>query len=136
MLENDFTEVDYAFESVFEAAMEATEKKLISTKDRNQLPDECFGIIYTNDKGKVVRAYPLKVPGNKKKTAELIQKSLDMFHYCLPKNKPILAKKILEVLNSENVKVTISERNQIFKYIDKSDLPDCVIIKPAKKKGE
>ena len=62
MLENDFTEVDYAFESVFEAAMEATEKKLISTKDRNQLPDECFGIIYTNDKGKVVRAYPLKVP--------------------------------------------------------------------------
>ena len=45
MLENDFTEVDYAFESVFEADLEATEKMLISTKYRNQLPDEFFGII-------------------------------------------------------------------------------------------
>lgn len=110
--------IEHALESVFQVAMEATEAKLLTTKERNELDDSCFGIIYTNDKGKVVRAYPLKVPGNKKKTTELVQKSLDMFHYCLPQNKQKLAEKILEVINSENITVTISPKNRILQYID------------------
>lgn len=123
-----YSEVDIAYESVFCVAMEAVEKKLLNTNERNELPDECFGIIYTNDKGKLVRAYPLCVPGDKKKTAQLLQKSIDMFHYCLPKNKEKLAKKIIEIATQEKVKLTMNERNQILKFVDPDEIPSNITI--------
>ena len=119
----DHYEVDVAFEAVLSAAMEATEKRLLTTKDRDALPDDCFGIIYTNKNGKVVRAYPLCVPKDKRKTTELLQKSIDMFHYCLPENKETLAKKIVEIATREGVNVSMSERNQIIKYVDPDEFP-------------
>lgn len=128
-----YSEEDLALESVFALAMEQTSEKLLTTKERNALDDSCFGIIYTNSNGKVVRAYPLKVPGDKKKTTELVQKSLDMYHYCLPQNKSALAKKILQVITEEKLSVKISKRNQILKRIPEDDFPETVIFYDAKK---
>ena len=123
---DEYRDIDIAFEAVFTAALEASH--VLSTKERNALPDDCFGLIYTNNDGKRVRAYPLKVPGDPKKTQELVEKSLSMFHYCIPSNKPKLAKRILEVIEECNLSVTISTRNMIIAYIDKNNLPKGVKI--------
>ena len=128
MTEQDYKELDGAFESIFEIAME---EHTISPEVRKKLPDDCFGIIEEED-GKVKRAYPLVVPGDKEKTKELISKSVMMFHYCKPERRETLAKNILKAIKTYKVPVEMSAGNQILKYIDRNDLPKCVTIVPRK----
>ena len=121
-------EIDVAFESVFELAMEA---HTIDPAVREKLPDNCFAIVGDYD-GKFIRAYPLKVPGDKAKTTELCSKAIQMFHYCKAERKADLAKAILKTVKSEKVTLTISNRNQIFRYVNQSEFPKTVTIKDAK----
>lgn len=121
-------EIDSAFDSVFELAMEA---HTIDPAVRAKLPNDCFGIVRDDD-GQFVRAYPLKVPGDKAKTTELCSKAIQMFHYCKAERKAELAKAILKIVKSEKITLTISSRNQIFRYVQQSQFPKTVTIKDAK----
>lgn len=128
---HDYTELDLAFESVFDAAMEA---HTIDPAIRKKLPDKCFAIIETDDNGNPKRSYPLMVPGDKAKTTELCTKAIQMFHYCKPNRKPALAKAIVKVIKSEKISLSINSRSQIFKYVPPASMPKTVTIKEAKAK--
>lgn len=125
MTNDDYQEIDAALESVFAAAMEA---HTIDPKVRESLPDECFALVTTDDDGKVKRSYPLRVPGDKAKTQELISKAVAMFHYAKPDQKKQLAEAIVRIMHKENPKMQIGKRNQIFRYVDPEDFPKSVTI--------
>ena len=129
----DYMEIDAALESVFDTAMEA---HTIDPAIRKKLPDNCFAIIETDEKGKTKRSYPLMVPGDKAKTAELCSKAVQMFHYCKPERKPMLAKAILKTIKGNKISLTISSRSQIFKYVSQKDFPKSVTIKEASLKSK
>lgn len=126
-------EIDQAFGSVFDAAIEA---HTIDPEVRKKLPDKCFAIVETDDKGNVKRSYPLMVPGDKAKTTELCSKAIQMFHYCKPNRKPELAKAILRTIKGNKISLTISNRNQIFRFVSQNDFPKSVTIKQAELKSK
>ena len=122
-MHEEYELIDEAFESIF---IEALEGHTIDPKEREKLSDDCFAIVTTDENGDKKRSYPLRVPGDKKKTAELISKAIAMFHYCKGHQKKQLAEAILRAIEQEQVKVTISRRNQILRYVDEEDFPNCV----------
>lgn len=129
----EYTEIEQAFESVFDMAMEG---HTIDPSIRKNLPDNCFAIVEKGENGEVKRSYPLMVPGDKVKTAELCSKAVQMFHYCKPDRKPALAKAILKTVKSNKVVLTISSRSQIFKFVSQKDFPKSVTIKEATLKSK
>ena len=125
MTNEDYREIHAAFESVFTAA---TEAHTIDPKDREKLPDDCFALIYDDKDGKRKRSYPLRVPGDKQKTQELVTKSVQMFHYAPPERKHDLAKAIVRVMKQEKIEMRIGRRNQIFNFVEPEDFPKTVTI--------
>ena len=128
MTDLEYMELDAAFESIFDLAMEG---HTIDPKVREKLPDSSFGIIEEDD-GKKKRSYPLVVPGDKQSTEELITKAVQFFHYCKPERREILAKAIVRAIAENGVKSEISEASQILRYVDKRDLPKTVHVVPRK----
>lgn len=111
-------EIDLAFESVFDMAMEATSKKnIISPAVRKNLPDSAFGVIYRTKEGEVKKLYPLIVKDNKQQTEELINRAIEYFNYCNPLYKSQLAENILKAINTTGIKVKIHPRNAINKFV-------------------
>ncbi len=135
MTPQDYLEIDYAMEAVFDTAMEAAETKghIIDPKVRDCLPDRAFGIVFKDEKGETQRKYPLVVKNDPEVTKELVSKSIQFFHFAKSEWKAPLAKKILQVIKEEKLSITINKKSQIFKYINERDLPDTVkIIETAK----
>ena len=128
MTEQDYLELNAVMESVFDAAMESAKEHIIDPKVRDCLPDRAFGIVFVDENGKTQRKYPLVVQNDPAVTKELVSKSVIYFHFAKPEWKPKLAKKILQVLKEEKIKMTINKRSQIFKYINERDLPNTVTI--------
>ena len=127
-------ELQSALESVFDFAMEAS-SHTIDPKDREKLPDSCFGVITTFPSGEKKRIYPLRVPGDAEKTHELVSKAIQFFHYCKEPLRAELAKNILKVIKSENLKVTINRGSQILKYVSESQFPKTVTFTEPKVRG-
>ena len=133
MTKEDYAEIEYAMESVFEVAMEA-KGHIIDPKVRDCLPDKAFAIVYVDDDGKTQRKYPLVVKNDPQTTKDLVVAAVTHFHFCRPEWKPELAKSIVRVIKSEKIKMTINKKSQIFKYINEKDLPDTVTIVETPKK--
>lgn len=133
MTEQDYIEIEYAMESVFEVAMEA-KGHIVDPKVRDALPDRAFAIVFTDENGKTQRKYPLIVKNDPQTTKELIATSISHFHFCKPEWKAELAKSIVRVIKSEKIKMTINKKSQIFKYINEKDLPATVTIVETSKK--
>ena len=131
MTEQDYLDLDYAIESVLETALEAADAKrkhIIDPKSRDCLPDNAFGIVYTDDEGKTQRKYPLVIKNDPQTTKELVVAAVTHFHFCRPEWKAKLAKKIAQVIREEKIEMTINKKSQIFKYINEKDLPETVKI--------
>ena len=126
--DNENNEIDLLFESLFDYAMESTSGHILDPKTRDSLPDDAFGIVYTDSEGKRQRKYPLVVKSKPDKTMELIYKSLSMFHYCKPEWKDPLAKKIMQVIKDQKLKVNINKKSQILRHVTKNDIPSTVTI--------
>ena len=122
----EYNEIDAVMESVLIDALES--EHTLDPKIRKTLPDDCFAVV-DGDK----RIYPIKVPKDKAKSKELTVKAVQMFHYCKPQYKQQLANALVKALNENDVKMSISEKNQIFNYIDKDNLPKNVKVEPSKK---
>ena len=131
MTVEDYIEIDYAMESVFETAMEAAETKrkhIIDPKSRDCLPDRAFAIVFTDDEGNTQRKYPLVIKNDPETTKELVATAIKHFHFARPEWKAQLAKKIVQVIREEKIEITINKKSQIFKYINEKDLPNTVKI--------
>ena len=132
MTEQDYIDIEYAMESVFDAAMEAAEGKvrghILDSKTRDSLPDKAFGIVFKDAEGKTQRKYPLVVKSDPETTKELVVAAVTHFHFCKNEWRASLAKKILSVIKEEKISITINKKSQIFKYISEKDLPDTVKI--------
>ena len=124
---SDYHEIDLVMEAILIDALES--EHTLDPKIRKTLPDDCFAVV-DGDK----KIYPIKVPGDTEKTKELIQKAVQMFHYCKPQYKKQLANALLKAIIENKVKMSISERNQFLKYIDPNKLPKSVVITPTAKK--
>ena len=133
MTEQDYIDIDYAMESVFDVAMEA-KGHIVDPKVRDCLPDKAFAIVFTDENGKTQRKYPLVVKNNPEVTKDLVVAAVTHFHFCRPEWKSELAKSIVRVIKSEKIKMTINKKSQIFKYINEKDLPDMVTIVETPKK--
>lgn len=133
MTEQDYVEINYAMESVFEAAMEA-KGHIVDPKVRDCLPDKAFAIVFTDENGKTQRKYPLVVKNDPETTKALVVAAVTHFHFCNPEWKAQLAKSIVRVIKSEKIKMTINKKSQIFKYINEKDLPDTVTVVETPKK--
>ncbi len=129
MTDLEYMELDAAFESIFDLAMEG---HTIDPKVREKLPDSSFGIIEEEDDGKKKRSYPLVVPGDKQLTEDLVTKAVQFFHYCKPERRETLAKAIVRAIAENNVSIEISEASQILRYVDKKNLPKTIHIVPRK----
>lgn len=99
------------FDYAFEAAGHTIDADL-----RDSLDDSDFGIPSE-------RKYPLRVPGNKKLTEELVTKAVQMFHFCKAEWREELAKNIVKIIKAENLSVKINKKSQIFKYVDINEVP-------------
>ena len=124
----NYEDIDLALEAVLIDALES--EKTLDPKIRKTLSDDCFAIV-DGDK----RIYPIKVPGDETKTKELIQKAVQMFHYCKPQYKKQLAFSLRDAINDNNVKMSISDRNQILNYVKPSEFSKSVIITSSKKEA-
>ena len=125
MTREDYAEIDAALESVYVTALES---HTIDTKTRNELPDDCFAIIGTDENGNKKRSYPIRVPGDRKKTEELVIKAVQFFHYSKPEDKAKLAKAIMDTISKENIEIRIGKRSQIFRHIDMDKVPASVTV--------
>lgn len=138
MTAQDYAEIGYAMESVFDAAMEAAEGKakghILDSKTRDALPDNAFGIVFTDSEGNKQRKYPLVVKNNPEVTKELVVAAITHFHFCKSEWRAPLAKKILKVIKEQKLSVTINKKSQIFKFINEKDLPATVKIVETPKK--
>lgn len=143
-MENYFdfdNEVDSVLESMLDGVMEATgDKHVIDSKTRDALPDSAFGVVYTSKtetdkdgKPKKYRKYPLIVKNDKAATKQLVSKALTFFNYCKPEYKKDLAKKIVAVVKSENLEVTVSRNNAFLKYVNETQLPKNIKVVDVKK---
>ena len=129
MTDLEHRELEEVFESIFDTACEG---HTIDPKVREKLDDSSFGLVEVDENGEKKRSYPLVVPGNKKKTDELITKAVQFFHYCKQDRREKLAKAIVSAIAANNSKIEISEASQILRYVDKSSLPKTVTIVPRK----
>lgn len=142
-MENYFdfdNEMDSVLESMLEGVLEA-DGHVIDPKTRDSLPDSAFGVVYTsetekdkNGNPKRYRKYPLVVKNDKDATKKLISKALTFFNYCKPEYKKGLAQKIVAVIKSEKIEVTVSRNNAFLKYVPESRLPEYIKVADVKKK--
>ena len=132
MTDEDYKDIDAAMEAVFDTAMEVSH--VIDPKTRDSLPDKAFGIVYKDDKGVTQRKYPLVVKNDPEATKELVSKAISFFHYCKHEWKADLAKKIIQVIKEQKLKVTINKKSQILKYVNERNLPPTVKLVETKKK--
>ena len=145
----DFFNFDADMDSVLECAldvvMESTngkQKHVLDSKTRDSLPDNAFGVVYTSEtekdkdgNPKRYRKYPLVVKSDKEATKRLVSKALTFFNYCKPEYKKDLAKKIVAVIQSENIEVTVSRNNAFLKYVNETQLPKYIRGIDVKKKN-
>lgn len=141
-MENFFNfdeEMDSVLESALDVAMEA-DGHVIDSKTRDALPDNAFGVVYTSEtekdkdgNPKRYRKYPLVVKNDKEATKKLISKALTFFNYCKPEYKKELAKKIVAVIQSEKIEVTVSRNNAFLKYVNETQLPKYIKVVEVKK---
>lgn len=141
-MENFFNfdeEMDSVLESALDVAMEA-DGHVIDSKTRDALPDNAFGVVYTsetekdkNGNPKRYRKYPLVVKNDKEATKKLVSKALTFFNYCKPEYKKELAKKIVAVIQSEKIEVTVSRNNAFLKYVNETQLPKYIKVVEVKK---
>lgn len=142
-MENYFdfdNEMDSVLESMLEGVLEA-DGHVIDPKTRDSLPDSAFGVVYTsetekdkNGNPKRYRKYPLVVKNDKETTKKLVSKALTFFNYCKPEYKKGLAQKIVAVIKSEKIEVTVSRNNAFLKYVSESQLPQYIKVVDVKKK--
>lgn len=142
-MENYFNfdnEMDSVLESMLEGVLES-DGHVIDPKTRDSLPDSAFGVVYTsetekdkNGNPKRYRKYPLVVKNDKETTKRLVSKALTFFNYCKPEYKKGLAQKIVAVIKSEKIKVTVSRNNAFLKYVPESRLPEYIKVVDTKKK--
>ena len=133
-------EMDSVLESMLEGVLEA-DGHVIDPKTRDSLPDSAFGVVYTsetekdkNGNPKRYRKYPLVVKNDKDATKKLVSKALTFFNYCKPEYKKGLAQKIVAVIKSEKIEVTVSRNNAVLKYVSESQLPQYIKVVDVKKK--
>lgn len=141
-MENFFNfdeEMDSVLESALDVAMEA-DGHVIDSKTRDALPDNAFGVVYTSEtekdkdgNPKRYRKYPLVVKNDKEATKKLVSKALTFFNYCKPEYKKELAKKIVAVIQSEKIEVTVSRNNAFLKYVNETQLPKYIKVVEVKK---
>ena len=92
------------------------------------LDDKDFGLIIEED-GKKNRKYPLRMPGDKNRTKELLTKAIQFFHFCKGPYREQLAKNICRVMNEENVVIKIAKNSPLRRYVKDSEWPDgCMIV--------
>lgn len=142
-MENYFdfdNEMDSVLESMLEGVLEA-DGHVIDPKTRDSLPDNAFGVVYTSEtekdkdgNPKRYRKYPLVVKNDKDATKKLVSKALTFFNYCKPEYKKGLAQKIVAVIKSEKIEVTVSRNNAFLKYVSESQLPQYIKVVDVKKK--
>lgn len=142
-MENYFNfdnEMDSVLESMLEGVLES-DGHVIDPKTRDSLPDSAFGVVYTsetekdkNGNPKRYRKYPLVVKNDKETTKRLVSKALTFFNYCKPEYKKGLAQKIVAVIKSEKIEVTVSRNNAFLKYVPESRLPEYIKVVNTKKK--
>jgi GNAT superfamily N-acetyltransferase len=84
--EEPFTEEEY--QMFLEAKINAAE--------RNELDDDDFGLVYTDEDGKKVRKYPLTDENH-------IRQAVRFFSHCPDEHKPHLARKILKKANEHDM---------------------------------
>lgn len=138
-MDRDFYEDDlqYAMESVFEEAMEASSRKhVITPQVRDKLPDSAFGIIYTDEKGVKQRKYPLFVKNDPEATQELVAKAIQYFYYCKPEWKAQLAKNIAKMIKTKKIVVNINRKSLIFKYVNTAAFGPTINIVDTPKKDK
>lgn len=134
-------EIDSVLESMLDGVMESTnDKHVIDPKTRDALPDNAFGVVYISKtekdrdgNPKKYRKYPLIVKSDKNATKQLVSKALTFFNYCKPEYKKDLAKKIVNVVKSENLEVTVSRNNAFLKYVNETQLPKNIKVVEVKK---
>lgn len=141
-MENFFNfdeEMDSVLESALDVVMEA-KSHVIDPKTRDALPDNAFGVVYTSEtekdkdgNPKRYRKYPLVVKNDKEATKKLVSKALTFFNYCKPEYKQELAKKIVAVIQSEKIEVTVSRNNAFLKYVNETQLPKYIKVVDVKK---
>lgn len=142
-MENYFdfdNEMDSVLESMLEGVLES-DGHVIDPKTRDSLPDNAFGVVYTSEtekdkdgNPKRYRKYPLVVKNDKDATKKLVSKALTFFNYCKPEYKKGLAQKIVAVIKSEKIEVTVSRNNAFLKYVNESQLPQYIKVVDVKKK--
>ena len=142
-MENYFdfdNEMDSVLESMLEGVLEA-DGHVIDPKTRDSLPDSAFGVVYTSEtekdkdgNPKRYRKYPLVVKNDKDATKKLVSKALTFFNYCKPEYKKGLAQKIVAVIKSEKIEVTVSRNNSFLKYVSESQLPQYIKVVDVNKK--
>ena len=132
-------EMDSVLESMLEGVLEA-DGHVIDPKTRDSLPDSAFGIVYTsetekdkNANPKRYRKYPLVVKNDKDATKKLVSKALTFFNYCKPEYKKGLAQKIVAVIKSEKIEVTVSRNNAFLKYVNETQLPKNIKVVEVKR---
>ena len=142
-MENYFdfdNEMDSVLESMLEGVFESADH-VIDPKTRDSLPDNAFGIVYTSEtekdkdgKPKRYRKYPLVVKNDKDATKRLVSKALTYFNYCKPEYKKELARKIVKVITSEKIEVTVSRSNSFLKFVNETQMPKYIKVVEVKKK--
>ena len=110
-----------AYGSVMDAVCEGNH--VIDKNEREGLDDKDFGLIIEED-GKKNRKYPLRMPGDKNRTKELLTKAIQFFHFCKGPYREQLAKNICRVMNEENVVNKIAKNSPLRRYVKDSEWPD------------
>ena len=137
-------EMDSVLECALDVVVESTgeQKHVIDSKTRDALPDSAFGVVYTSEtekdkdgNPKRYRKYPLVVKGDKEANKRLVSKALTFFNYCKPEYKKDLAKKIVAVVKSEKIEITVSRNNAFLKYVNETQLPKYIKVVDVKKKN-
>lgn len=87
---------------------------VLSTKDRNELPDSAFGI-------PKLRKYPLKImkDGKLQYDEVHISKAITYFRKCDPQYKDELARNICKGIKATGMKVSIGEDSPFYPYYKK-----------------
>ena len=115
-----------AYGSVMDAVCEGNH--VIDKNEREGLDDKDFGLIIEED-GKKNRKYPLRMPGDKNRTKELLTKAIQFFHFCKGPYRGPPAKDICRVMNEENVVIKIAKNSPLRRYVKDSEWPDgCMIV--------
>ena len=121
---SEYDAIMEAYGSVMDIACEGDH--VIDKAQREALSDTDFGLL-VEEKGKVARKYPLRVPGDKNKTKELCAKAIQFFHFCKGPYRKVLAQNIARVMKEEGIVIKIDPKSQLLKYVKATDFPDgCV----------